>query len=104
MKRSLQIRRTFAAIIAVALVSVVIYSNSELWQTVPATPAGQNAQNASGQAADTLELLAVKGRAPKTGYARTQFGDGWKKLDGCDTRNIILHRDLTDATVNDKCQ
>jgi len=104
MKRSLQIRRTFAAIIAVALVSVAIYSNSELWQTVPTTPAGQGAQNASGQAADTLELLAVKGRAPKTGYARTEFGDGWKKLDGCDMRNIILHRDLTDTTVNDKCQ
>lgn len=104
MKRSLQIRRTFAAIIAVALVSVVIYSNSELWQTAPTAPASQDSQNVSGQAADTLEQLAVKGRAPKTGYARTEFGDGWKKLDGCDMRNIILHRDLTDTIVNDKCQ
>jgi hypothetical protein len=104
MKRRLQIRRTVAAIIAVVLVSVIIYSNSELWQVVPATPASQNAKHPSGQAADALELLAVKGRAPKTGYARTQFGNGWNKQDGCDTRNIILHRDLTNTTVNDKCQ
>jgi hypothetical protein len=44
-----------------------------------------------------LNALAVKGRAPKTGYTRTQFGDGWAKTDGCDTRNHILARDLTDT-------
>jgi hypothetical protein len=53
---------------------------------------------------DALNALAVKGRAPKTGYARTQYGDGWRKSGGCDTRNIILHRDLKDTTVNSKCQ
>ena len=36
----------------------------------------------------------VKGRAPKTGYSREQFGDGWASLDGCDTRDRILARDL----------
>ena len=36
----------------------------------------------------------VKGRAPKTGYRRDQFGDGWASLDGCDTRDRILARDL----------
>jgi hypothetical protein len=43
------------------------------------------------------------GRAPKTGYARTQFGDGWSKTGNCDTRNIILHRDLTDITMANEC-
>ena len=38
--------------------------------------------------------LAVKGRAPKTGYSREQFGDGWASVDGCDTRDRILARDL----------
>lgn len=53
---------------------------------------------------DKLHALAVKGRAPKTGYSRAQFGDGWQSTNGCDTRNIILHRDLKNSTVNDKCQ
>jgi hypothetical protein len=44
-----------------------------------------------------LETLAVKGRAPKTGYERSQFGPPWSDVDrnGCDTRNDILYRDLT---------
>ena len=41
-----------------------------------------------------LAALEVKGRAPKTGYARDQFGDGWQSISGCDTRNVILARDL----------
>ena len=40
--------------------------------------------------------LVVKGRAPKTGYSRAQFGPAWSDVDrnGCDTRNDILKRDL----------
>ena len=51
-----------------------------------------------GAASDALAGLAVKGRAPKTGYARSQFGQAWADVDrnGCDTRNDILKRDLTD--------
>jgi hypothetical protein len=49
-------------------------------------------------AASVLETLAVKGRAPKTGYAREQFGAAWADVDrnGCDTRDDILNRDLHD--------
>ncbi|QLL24780.1 HNH endonuclease [Actinobacteria bacterium IMCC26103] len=48
-------------------------------------------------ASAVLETLAVKGRAPKTGYERSQFGPAWSDVDrnGCDTRNDILYRDLT---------
>jgi hypothetical protein len=44
--------------------------------------------------------LDVKGRAPKTGYDRDQFGPAWTDTDrnGCDTRNDILTRDLTGQT------
>ena len=51
-----------------------------------------------GDAAAKLATLAVKGRAPKTGYSRTQFGPAWADVDHnhCDTRNDILARDLTD--------
>jgi hypothetical protein len=50
-----------------------------------------------GTALAALATLAVKGRAPKTGYSRTQFGEAWADVDhnGCDTRDDILRRDLT---------
>ena len=56
---------------------------------------------ARGTAAAMLETLPVKGRAPKTGYTREQFGQAWADVDhnGCDTRNDILHRDLTGITT-----
>jgi hypothetical protein len=44
-----------------------------------------------------LATLPVKGRAPRTGYDRDQFGQAWADVDrnGCDTRNDVLSRDLT---------
>lgn len=57
----------------------------------------QSAEATQPTAVDVVEMLLVKGRAPKTGYAREQFGTAWKDVDrnGCDTRNDILNRDLT---------
>jgi hypothetical protein len=51
-----------------------------------------------------LETLPVKGRAPKTGYTRAQFGPTWADVDrnGCDTRNDILKRDLTSVVFKAK--
>lgn len=42
----------------------------------------------------------MKGRAPKTGYSRDEFGPAWADTDhnGCDTRNDILARDLANET------
>lgn len=51
-------------------------------------------------AGKALEKLAIKGRAPKTNYARSQFGDGWESKKGCDTRNRILRRDLKNITYS----
>ncbi|KQB86406.1 hypothetical protein Clow_01326 [Corynebacterium lowii] len=52
------------------------------------------------------EALEIKGRAPKTGYAREEFGQRWSDdvdveggHNGCDTRNDILRRDLREVTV-----
>ena len=55
-----------------------------------------NADAASENALSALDSLAVKGRAPKTGYDRDQFGQRWADINrnGCDTRNDILQRDL----------
>ncbi len=49
-------------------------------------------------AGNILETIPVKGRAPKTGYTRSQFGNGWAELGACDVRNHILARDMTSVT------
>jgi len=66
----------------------------------PAVVTASEAQSGLGSA--VLETLPVKGRAPKTGYTRDQFGQAWADVDrnGCDTRNDILKRDLTSVTYN----
>ena len=61
-------------------------------------------RHAGGTAAAALAKLPVKGRAPKTGYSREQFGDGWIDTGGCDTRDRILTRDLTAKTYLDDCR
>ena len=63
---------------------------------VASAGAGAHAQTALA----TALLLEVKGRAPKTGYTREQFGPAWKDTDrnGCDQRNDVLGRDLTVVT------
>lgn len=51
---------------------------------------------ADGSAREMLDRLPVKGRAPKTGYSREEFGQRWADIDrnGCDQRNDVLARDL----------
>lgn len=58
----------------------------------------EGAQPTSALAA--VAALEVKGRAPRTGYDRDLFGNGWVDIDrnGCDTRNDMLARDLNGET------
>ena len=58
-----------------------------------------------GSAAAALAALPVKGRAPKTGYTRDQFGPAWADTDrdGCDQRNQVLGRDLTASVKRGRC-
>ncbi len=102
MSRQVERRRRLGGVLVVAgIIAVALLTATDMWQTeVPAT----QAEKASGQAAELLKTLPIKGRAAKTGYERSQFGDGWKMMDGCDMRNIILHRDLSDAVVGEGCR
>jgi len=73
----------------------------EIIDPAPGTGASSTVEPAT--AANALAQLAsipVKGRAPKTGYTRDEFGPAWADTDrnGCDTRNDILARDLTNET------
>lgn len=72
--------------------------------TAPSVEVPQPAE--VGSALQTLETLPVKGAAPKTGYARDLFGSTWADVNdnGCDTRNDILSRDLTNVVKNGNCK
>ncbi len=54
----------------------------------------------STQAVVALGGLAVKGRAPRTGYSRNQFGGGWRDPDGngCNARQDTLARQAVAGT------
>jgi hypothetical protein len=99
--------RTTAARAALTMVTVAALGtgcSAVLDQVAMAAPggsapaaAGSSAGAATGDAATALAALPVKGRAPKTGYTREQFGPAWADIDrnGCDQRNDVLKRDMT---------
>ena len=62
-----------------------------------------NSQNTDKLATTVLEKLEIKGRAPKTGYARTEFYNNWPNVDGCSLRQIIIKREVGDNAVMDGC-
>ncbi len=59
-----------------------------------------------GTALAVLAAVAVKGRAPLTGYAREQFGPPWTDVNhnGCDTRDDILAAQLTHVRTDGRCR
>jgi hypothetical protein len=63
-------------------------------------------RSAYGTAAEAALDLAVKGRAPKTGYSRDLFGSGWVDVDqnGCDTRNDMLILRLENRDMSGTCK
>lgn len=67
----------------------------------PPTPSAPH----RGTALAAALALRVKGRAPKTGYSRAQFGPAWSDTDGngCDQRDDVLRRDLSHKTY-DGCE
>ncbi|MBQ6510599.1 HNH endonuclease [Candidatus Saccharibacteria bacterium] len=46
-----------------------------------------------------LEKLEIKGRAPKTGYVRSEFYSSWPTIDGCSLRQRIIKREMGDTAV-----
>lgn len=69
-------------------------------------PAPVAADPGTGDVIAALQSLPIKGRAPKTGYERSLFGERWSDdvtvadgRNGCDTRNDILRRDLVDVVI-----
>lgn len=86
------------------MVSLFLLSSAILPAAIEELPLTSTQTTQSGPAMHALEQLEVKGRAPKTGYERAEFGNGWASTDGCDARNIILYRDLQSPELDDQCR
>jgi secreted protein len=98
-------RRQLMVVLVIAVVGVAV------WASQIAQPESQTIQTSTqrelfgdSNAKAELKKLEIKGRAPKTGYTRKQFGNGWGKINGCSVREVILARDLTDEKIDEKCR
>ena len=95
-------RDTVSRIMRLIVVTAVIAIGAYQTMLIPHDPHDNSTESlptlAQSPASEVLKSLEIKGRAPKTNYSRAQFGDGWLTTGGCDTRNRILARDMTDIT------
>src|SRR5690606_20366775 len=92
--------RRIVAAVAVALVAA---TGCEALPVGAADPS----PTPTGDVARIMETLTVATSDAPTDYDRDEFGSGWLDIDGdgCQTRDEILARDLTDVEVAaDGCQ
>ncbi len=94
--KTFKLRRTIISLVLL-LMTALVFSGQ------PIDELGLSSENNQVLITGELASLDVKGRAPKTGYSRAQFGDGWAIRSGCDVRNIILARDLKSVAIDDAC-
>jgi len=95
------LRRTAESRRTVSLLSAAFLLGSLTFSSISNPSGNVAAQAATITASAALNQLPVKGRAPKTGYARELFSDGWGSIGQCDMRNYILKRDLKNLTWRD---
>lgn len=110
MKNVERTRRLIAALFIIVMATAIGFASTstqtkEAALPVNTKPITEVAGVHTERATDALQKLEVKGRAPKTNYAREQFSDGWAEVDGCDMRNYILARDMPNhITAADGCK
>lgn len=96
-------RRIVVVAVSLLILSFTIVLNTpDLAKTISSSKPSK-IQSVSTLAIDSLKNLIIKERASKTDYSREKFGTDWNSIGNCDTRNIILNRDLLNAVVDDKC-
>ena len=114
----LKTRRIVAVIAVLVGVGVWLAVNPASYETILTQAGGGETENNEADyvaeavteanenaplATEILEKLEVKGRAPKTGYARTEFYNNWPTVDGCNLRQKIIKREFGDTAVLDGC-
>lgn len=92
------LRRIMKLVAVMAIISIGLYQTVLKTQDTTDSSAENLPTIVTSPASDALKTLSIKGRAPKTNYSRAQFGDGWSTTNGCDTRNRILARDMSQVT------
>ena len=87
-------RRRFLVTIGLALLIIAVVGVA-LFLEQRRSQQEVTSSDQQGPVAEALLQLPVKGKAPKTGYSRQQFSDGWGTdgASGCSVRNVILQRD-----------
>lgn len=102
MSKSVYHRRRVVAFFALLLLFLLSTLTSTPSPDTDTTNTEQDVLTAnSARALDALETIPIKGRAPKTGYSRSQFSQGWISIDGCDVRNRILAEQLTQIEIDE---
>lgn len=106
--KTLQLKKRRISTIIVALIAVAIclFMNPNSYEEILTRADDTETEEpfSSGLlATEVLEKLEVKGRAPKKGYSREEFYDGWPLVDGCSLRQRILKRELGETAVLDGC-
>jgi hypothetical protein len=105
MDKSFRRRRTLFVTVLLGTIMTALFSTGsltlEMIQPSAIKPPTTSVEQIS--ALNALDALSIKGRAPKTDYSRLQFGNGWGVMNGCDTRNIILNRDLSSTLIDTNC-
>ena len=109
----LKIRRTLVMVGFLVLVLIWVVINPESYEEIftkvedseidYTIGEANQLENDSPLATEILEKLEVKDRAPKKGYSREQFYDGWPMINGCSLRQRVIKRELGDTAVLDGC-
>lgn len=112
MEKKYRNRRTIATVAGTVVILLAIFLNPASYEKIysgfndSSDEASATTDNSDAPlATEILEKLEVKGRAPKTNYARTEFYDSWPNENGCNLRQRILKRDFGDTAVlaSDNC-
>jgi len=100
-------RRIVVALVVFAVFAVIGVNPGFLstqYQAEPQSSEVLSRAEGSELAISVLDRLEIKGRAPKTGYSRSEFGNGWARVQGCDIRNIMLSHNMSDTVIaEDEC-
>lgn len=76
-------------------------SYAPVWDAAESETVTVEASDGGTLAIEVLAQLEIKGRAPKTGYDRTEFYSDWPVVDGCNLRQRIIKREFGDTAVLD---
>lgn len=95
-------RRTAVILIVIVLLSLVLFllRNQDSTRTLNTQ---KTTEIVGLNAIDSLDKIEIRENVRHEEYKREYFGDGWSEINGCDTRNVILFRDLKNIETDGRC-